>query len=87
VVLSDAPIPPDSTEALDQQAYWGINVTHVEAALAHLLGEGQEVSEGAHGGGGVGGGCQVAMRLVWDHTGTQGIGRGGQEVGGRRHWH
>jgi hypothetical protein len=44
VVLSDAPIPPDSTEALDQQAYWGINITQVETALSHLLGEGQEVS-------------------------------------------
>jgi hypothetical protein len=46
VVLSDAPIPPDSTEAVDQQAYWGINITHIEQALSHLLGEGQEVSEG-----------------------------------------
>jgi hypothetical protein len=44
VVLSDAPIPADSTEALDQQNYWGINVTLVETALSHLLGEGQEVS-------------------------------------------
>lgn len=43
-MLTDAPIPPDSNEAVDQQAYWGINVTHVEAALAHMLGEGQEVS-------------------------------------------
>jgi hypothetical protein len=43
VVLSDAPIPPDSTEAVDQQAYWGINITHIEQALSHLLGEGQEV--------------------------------------------
>lgn len=44
MVLSDAPIPADSTEALDQQNYWGINVTLVETALSHLLGEGQEVS-------------------------------------------
>lgn len=49
MVLSDAPIPPDSTEAVDQQAYWGINITHVEQALSHLLGEGQEVCEGAWG--------------------------------------
>jgi hypothetical protein len=47
VVLSDAPIPPDSTEALDQQNYWGINITQVETALSHLLGEGQEVSRTA----------------------------------------
>ncbi|KAF8055392.1 hypothetical protein HT031_006759 [Scenedesmus sp. PABB004] len=42
VVLSDRPISPDDAMAATQENYWGINVTHVEAALAHLLGEGQE---------------------------------------------
>lgn len=40
VVLSDH--SPAETIQMTQDNYWGINVTHVEAALAHLLAEGQE---------------------------------------------
>eukprot|EP00878_Enallax_costatus_P009803 GHUV01010236.1.p1 GENE.GHUV01010236.1~~GHUV01010236.1.p1 ORF type:complete len:735 (+),score=167.23 GHUV01010236.1:318-2522(+) len=40
VVLSDH--TPSETIQMTQENYWGINVTHVEAALAHLLAEGQE---------------------------------------------
>jgi hypothetical protein len=42
VVLSDHPITADESVAQTQENYWGINVTHVEAALGHLLSEGQE---------------------------------------------
>jgi hypothetical protein len=42
VVLSDHPVSADESISQTQENYWGINVTHVEAALAHLLSEGQE---------------------------------------------
>lgn len=42
VVLSDHPVTADESIAQTQENYYGINVTHVEAALAHLLSEGQE---------------------------------------------
>lgn len=42
VVLSDHAVSPDVAAAQTQESYWGINITHVEAALAHLLAEGQE---------------------------------------------
>lgn len=42
MVLSDHPVTADESIAQTQENYYGINVTHVEAALAHLLSEGQE---------------------------------------------
>lgn len=43
VVLTDAPLSANPAESVSQEAWWGINVTHIEAALSHLLGEGEEV--------------------------------------------
>eukprot|EP00879_Flechtneria_rotunda_P030256 GHRR01032864.1.p1 GENE.GHRR01032864.1~~GHRR01032864.1.p1 ORF type:complete len:252 (+),score=57.93 GHRR01032864.1:312-1067(+) len=42
VVLADHPISVEAQASQRQDDYWGINVTQIEAALAHLLGEGQE---------------------------------------------
>lgn len=42
MVLTDHPISDDDPTSMTQDDYWGVNVTHVEAALGHLLGEGQE---------------------------------------------
>jgi hypothetical protein len=44
VVLTDAPLASNPQESVSQEAWWGINVTHIEAALSHMMGEGQEVS-------------------------------------------
>lgn len=42
MVLTDYAVTAESAISQTQENYFGINVTHIENALAHLLGEGQE---------------------------------------------